>query len=104
MAGELMAVWGAVERANAAGMAPGDIAQAVLEQCHAMDRMPCRDAEEDRCRVTTIAERTGAIEQKVIGPDADYVLTLGPQYELAHRQLYPEKGTTVLTIKRREEA
>lgn len=101
MGGELTALDEAVERCNEVGMAPGDIAQHVLEACHRMDEMPCRDAAEDRCRVTTVAEKTGAIEQKVMGPDADYVLTLGPAFDLAHEQVFPGTGTTILTVKRK---
>lgn len=102
MAHEMVRLEEAVEAANAAGIAPGDIAQRVLELCHRMDKMPCGEGEAGgKARVTTIIEPTGEIEQKVMGPDADYVLTVGPKFHLEHEQIYPGTGTTQLTIKRR---
>lgn len=85
------------------GTPPGDVLQRVAELVHKADRQPCGEGEAgNKARVTTIAEATGEIHQKVMGPDADYVLTLGPEFYVAHEQVYPGKGTTILTIKRRE--
>lgn len=93
-------VRGVASEAIMRGAAPGDVAQAVLELCAQEPRQPFGEGDRDRCLVTTMVEPTGVFEQKIMGPDADYVLTLGPNYELAHEQIYPGSGTTQLTIKR----
>jgi hypothetical protein len=83
------------------GAAPGDVAQAVLELCAEEPRQPFGPGERDRCLVTTMIEPTGVFEQKIMGPDADYVLTLGPNYELTYTNESPTTGSVQLTIKRR---
>lgn len=89
-----------VRHALDAGVAPGDIAQAVLEQCHRAPLQPCGDGVKgQKCRVTSIDEAKGTIAQMIMGPDSDYVLTLGPQYYL-HGRVEHGNGTTILTIKR----
>lgn len=82
------------------GVAPGDFAQRALELAHAAERRPCGEGKPGgKCRVTTVDEATGAIDQRVMGPDADYVLTVGPAFELAAQQRYGN-GTTQITIKK----
>ncbi len=84
------------------GVPPGEVVQHLLEQAHVMPRKPCGEGEDGgKCRVTTVDEATGEIRQRVMGPKADYVLLIGPKYELAGAQVYGTTGTTNLTIKRR---
>lgn len=85
------------------GTPPGDVLQRIAELVHRSERQPCGEgAEGNKARMTTVAEATGEIEQAVMGPDADYVITCGPNFHVAHTQVYPSKGTTILTIKRLE--
>jgi hypothetical protein len=89
-----------VKRLNGEGMAPGAITQAVLRWCQGMESMTFGNRKS--CWATLIDEETGQISQMEMGPDSDYVVVTGPNYTVAHRQVYPGSGTTVLTIKKRD--
>jgi hypothetical protein len=51
---------------------------------------------------TTDAETGEVLGREEMGPDSNYVLVLGPNYDLTHTQVFPKSGTVQLTIKRKE--
>lgn len=57
----------------------------------------------ERVIVTTKDPDSGeVIGEQEMGPDSTYVIVLGPDYYLAHEQIYPKSGTIQITLKRHD--
>jgi hypothetical protein len=80
------------------GIPPAAILAYVAELTHEADPVP--DPTGKLC-IYAMNEEEGTIEKAMMGRDGDYVLHLGPRYELAHTNVFPKSGTTQLTVKRR---